>query len=99
MAVIEGDRALDPAKLDRWQAAFASVACWFRDGGGAGCRTLKLLEQANNQPDLWQPLDSIRYAALVAGVVAYSASVSTMPTTPPRTTLRLRQRPSLRGKE
>lgn len=65
MAVVEGDRALDLAALDQRETAFASVACWFRNGDGARRRTLKLLEETSNQPDIWQPVDSIRYAPLV----------------------------------
>ena len=65
VAVVEGHRAPDLAKLEQREAAFASLACWFRHGDGARHRTPKLLEQANNQPDLWRPLDSIRYMPLV----------------------------------
>lgn len=65
MAAVEGDRALNLAKLDGPEPAFASVTRWLRGGDGARHRTLKLLEQEVKRSDAWQPLDSIRYAPLV----------------------------------
>lgn len=65
LAAIEGSRALELMKLDGDEAAFASVAHWLRGGEDVRRRTIRLLEQARTQPELWRPLSSVRYAPLV----------------------------------
>lgn len=65
LAVIEGVRVLELAKLDKQEVAFTSVAYWLRSGDDVRQRMLRFLEQAKKQPHSWRPLDSIRFAPLV----------------------------------
>lgn len=63
--MIEGDRALELMKPTGDEVAFGSLAHWLRCGDDARLRILRLLEVARAQPELWQPIDSLKCAPLV----------------------------------